>query len=91
MAPPPPAAAPVVVAPAAAPAAPAGPSPKFVFGGLVDTYYLYNFTPPSGDNSLQFPQGPAVGRAFDTNANSFTLALAKLTMNASLDPVSLQL
>jgi len=32
-----------------------------------------------------------VGRAFDTNANSFTLALAKLTMNAALDPVSLQL
>ncbi|HVT06470.1 MAG TPA: outer membrane beta-barrel protein [Polyangia bacterium] len=80
-------------APAPAPAAapPAGPSPKFTFGGLVDTYYLYNFTPPSGDNSLQFPQGPAVGRAFDTNANSFTLALAKLTMNASLDPVSFQL
>ncbi|HSS38295.1 MAG TPA: outer membrane beta-barrel protein [Polyangia bacterium] len=94
MAPPPPAAAPVVVAPAPAPAAaaPAGPSPKFTFGGLVDTYYLYNFTPPSGANSLQFP-GPllGVGRAFDTNANSFTLALAKLTMNASLDPVSFQL
>ncbi len=88
----------VVVAPPAVPpapaAAPAAPSPKFVFGGLVDTYYLYNFTPPSGSNSLQFPQPPfpvAVGRAFDTNANSFTLALAKLTMNASLDVVSLQL
>ncbi|MFL5305259.1 MAG: outer membrane beta-barrel protein [Polyangia bacterium] len=98
VAPPGPPAAPVVVAPAAPPAAappaaaPAGPSPKFTFGGLVDTYYLYNFTPPSGANSLQFPQGVgAVGRAFDTNANSFTLALAKLTMNASLDPVSFQL
>jgi hypothetical protein len=104
-APPPPA---VVVTPAAPPAAvvvtpppapppapaaaPAGPSPKFVFGGLVDTYYMYNFTPPSGANSLQFPQPPVgVGRAFDTNANSITLALAKLTMNASLDVVSLQL
>jgi hypothetical protein len=91
---PPAPAAPVVVAPAAPPAAapPAGPSPKFTFGGLVDTYYLYNFTPPSGANSLSFatPVG-AVGRAFDTNANSFTLALAKLSMNASLDPVSLQL
>ncbi len=89
-------AAPVVVAPAPAPAPaaapPAGPSPKFTFGGLVDTYYLYNFTPPTDYNSLQFPQGVgAVGRAFDTNANSFTLALAKLTMNASLDPVSFQL
>jgi len=87
----------VVVAPPAvppAPAAPPAPSPKFVFGGLVDTYYLYNFTPPSGSNSLQFPQPAfpvAVGRAFDTNANSMTLALAKLTMNASLDVVSLQL
>jgi hypothetical protein len=83
----------------AAPAAPAAPTPKFVFGGLVDTYYLFNFTPPSGANTLQFPQGFApggglpvvVGRAFDTNANSMTLALAKLTMNASLDPVSFQL
>jgi hypothetical protein len=93
----------VVVAPPAPPpapaAVPAGPSPKFVFGGLVDTYYLYNFTPPSGANSLSFapplaiPMGPsaAVGRAFDTQANSLTLALAKLTMNASLDVVSLQL
>src|SRR5580698_11089481 len=90
----------VVVTPPAAPApapaaAPAGPSPKFVFGGLVDTYYMYNFTPPSGTNSLNFPPPltvggvpVAVGRAFDTNANSMTLALAKLTMNASLDVVS---
>lgn len=90
-----PAAAVVVpAAPAPAAAAPTAPSPKFTFGGLVDTYYLYNFTPPSGANSLAFPQTPnnmAVGRAFDTQANSFTLALAKLSMNASLDPVSLQL
>ena len=102
---PPPAA--VVITPPPAPppaAAPAGPSPKFVFGGLVDTYYMYNFTPPSGANSLAFPQpgiaamAPAlgtnavgVGRAFDLNANSMNLALAKLTMNASLDVVSLQL
>ncbi|HLK92828.1 MAG TPA: outer membrane beta-barrel protein [Polyangia bacterium] len=100
-APPPAAAAPaapptVVVVPppppAAAPAAPAGPSPKFVFGGLVDTYWMYNFTPPSGANSITFPQPIAgVGRAFDLNSNSFTLALAKLSMNASLDVVSLQL
>jgi hypothetical protein len=100
---PPPAA--FVIAPPPAPpapaAAPAGPSPKFVFGGLVDTYYMYNFTPPSGANSLQFPQPGiqvggmtvpvGVGRAFDIMANSMTLALAKLTMNASLDVVSLQL
>jgi Putative beta-barrel porin-2, OmpL-like. bbp2 len=91
-----PAPAAVMAAPPAAavtppPAAPA-PTPKFVFGGLVDTYYMYNFTPPSGANSLSSVQ-PAfgVGRAFDTNSNSITLALAKLTMNASLDVVSLQL
>jgi hypothetical protein len=85
----------VVTPPPAAPApaaAPAGPAPKFVFGGLVDTYYMYNFTPPSGANSLVFqPPVAGVGRAFDTNVNSMTLALAKLTMNASLDVVSLQL
>jgi hypothetical protein len=84
-----------VVAPAPVPAAPAAapaPAPKFVFGGLVDTYYLYNFTPPSGANSLSPPQPVAFdGRAFDTNSNSITLALAKLTMTASLDPVTLQL
>ena len=101
-----PAPAAVLAAPPAVPAAPAaapGPTPKFVFGGLVDTYYMYNFTPPSGANSLSaagpgLPLGAGgalvpigVGRAFDTNANSMTLALAKLTMNASLDVVSLQL
>ena len=91
----PPPAAVVIVPPPAPPApaaAPAAPSPKFVFGGLVDTYYMYNLTPPSGANSLQFaPPLAGVGRAFDTNVNSMTLALAKLTMNASLDVVSLQL
>jgi hypothetical protein len=90
---PPPAAVVIVPPPAPPPAvAAAGPSPKFVFGGLVDTYYMYNFTPPTDANSLVF-QAPigAVGRAFDTNVNSMTLALAKLTMNASLDVVSLQL
>ena len=53
---------------------------------------MYNFTPPSGANSLSSVQPTfGVGRAFDTNSNSITLALAKLTMNASLDVVSLQL
>lgn len=91
---PPPAAAPVaVVAPGVVPVAPAAaavPMPKFTFGGLVDTYWMYNFTKPDGANSLYPPTG-GLGRAFDTNANSITLALAKLSMNASLDPVSLQL
>jgi putative OmpL-like beta-barrel porin-2 len=92
-----PAPAAVVVAPPPAPpppapAAPAAPAPKFVFGGLVDTYYLFNFTPPANTNTITFPAPVGiVGRAFDTNANSLTLALAKLTMNASLDVVSLQL
>jgi hypothetical protein len=88
---PPPVAPPPAAAPAPA-APPAGPAPKFTFGGLVDTYWMYNFTPVSGTNSLTFLAPAAgVGRAFDTNVNSMTLALAKLTMNAALDPVSLQL
>jgi hypothetical protein len=89
-----PPAAVVITPPPAPPPAPASaaPSPKFVFGGLVDTYYMYNFTPPTDANSLVFtPPVGAVGRAFDTNVNSMTLALTKLTMNASLDVVSLQL
>ena len=100
-APPPPAAAAPVVTPAAPPApmappaapapapaaAPAGPSPKFTFGGLADTYWMYYFNPQSGSNSLVGP----TARAFDVNANSISLALAKLSMTASLDPVTFQL
>jgi Putative beta-barrel porin-2, OmpL-like. bbp2 len=104
VAPPPPPPSVVQTVPVAPPppaAPPAGPTPKFTFGGLVDTYYMYNFTKVDGTNSLTFmPPGVGygnmfiplgVGRAFDTNVNSFTLALAKLSMNAALDPVSLQL
>jgi hypothetical protein len=83
MAPPPPPAAPTP----AAPAAPAGPSPKFTFGGLVDTYWMYYFNPGDGATSIT----PPTLRVFDNSSNSINLALAKLTMNASLDPVSLQL
>ncbi|HEY6476840.1 MAG TPA: outer membrane beta-barrel protein, partial [Polyangia bacterium] len=98
---PPPPAAPVVTpaAPPAAvvvtppmappPAAPASaiPLPKFTWGGLIDTYYMFNFIRADGTNTLT----PPIGRAFDTNANSMTLALAKLSMNASMDLVSFQL
>ncbi len=61
--------------------------PKFTFGGLVDTYWMYLINPASGSPSIT----PPVGRIFDNSSNSINLALAKLTMNASLDPVSLQL
>lgn len=88
---PPPAPAPVVIAPAPVaapvPVASAVPVPKITWGGLIDTYYLYNFIRPDGANSLLNP----VGRAFDTNANSITLNYAKVSMNASIDPVSFQL
>jgi hypothetical protein len=86
-APPPAAMAPVVVAVPAAPAAPAPPLPKITWGGIIDTYYLYNFLRPDGTNSLL----PPAGRAFDTNANSLTLAYAKVSMNAAMDPVAFQL
>ncbi len=81
--PPPPAAAPM--APAAATTAPAA-GPKFTFGGLADAYWLYYFNPADGSNSMAQP----TARAFDTNGNSITLALTKLSMNASLDPVAFQ-
>jgi len=92
VAPPTPAAVMAAPAPAAAPATAVSgaPSPKFTFGGLVDAYYLFNFTRPDGANTLYGPSG-GIGRAFDTNSNSATLALTKLSMNASLDPVSMQL
>jgi hypothetical protein len=75
-------------APAPAPAAaPAGPAPKFTFGGLADTYWMYYFNPADGSTSLAGPSA----RAFDVNANSISLALAKLSMTAALDPVTFQL
>ncbi len=73
------------MAPAAATTAPAA-GPKFTFGGLADAYWLYYFNPADGSNSMAQP----TARAFDTNGNSITLALTKLSMNASLDPVAFQ-
>jgi putative OmpL-like beta-barrel porin-2 len=92
----PPPAAVVIVPPPAPPPAPAAAPislPRFTWGGLVDTYYMYNFTPGDGGNSLvpPLPASGIVGRAFDTNSNSFTLAYAKLSLNAAIDPVSFQL
>ena len=87
--PPPPAAAPMAAPPAApAPAAPAAPTPKMTWGGLVDAYYMYLLNKGDAVNSLS---GATDIRQFDTNTNSATLALAALTLNASLDPVALQL
>jgi hypothetical protein len=89
-APPPPA----PVAPAAAPA-PAAPPAKtwkdlVTFDGLVDAYYLYNFSgvsSSSGPASLQSP----FGRQFDTNSNTFTLNYAKLGIGVSGDNVGLRI
>ncbi|HXJ21565.1 MAG TPA: outer membrane beta-barrel protein [Polyangia bacterium] len=87
-APPAPAPAAVMATPPPPPApAPATPAPKLTWGGLVDTYYMYLFNPASGMNSLTAP----VGRAFDVNPNSFNLSLAKVSLNAAMDPVSFQL
>ena len=96
--PPPPAEAPppAPVAVAAAPMAPAAPAagPKFTWGGLVDTYYMYLLNPASGVNSLvgTLPTmyAPNV-RQFDVLTNSASLALAALTLNAAMDPVAFQL
>jgi hypothetical protein len=84
--PPPPAPPPAPMAAAApAPAAPAA-APKFTFGGLADLYWMYYFNPASGSNSMAQP----TARAFDTNGNSVTMALSKVSMNAALDPIALQ-
>jgi hypothetical protein len=97
--PPPVVAAPMAppAAPAPAPAAPAVPTPKFTWGGLVDTYYMYSFLKADGANSLVPPGGGGLpvtpninGRAFDTNSNSLTLAYSKVSLNAAIDPVSFQ-
>jgi hypothetical protein len=56
----------------------------FAWEGLVDAYYMYNFT---GDPKTQ---GPGF-RQFDTQANSFTLNYAKLGVHADTDWVTLRM
>ncbi len=73
-----PVAMPDVLAPAPVAPGPAAAAPVLKWDGLVDTYYLYNLT---GDPSTQ---GPAL-RAFDGNANSFTLNYAKLGLSGDTD------
>ena len=46
--------------PPAPAAAPAGPSPKFTFGGLVDTYWMYYFNPGDGAPSIDAADCPGV-------------------------------
>ncbi len=84
--------APAVVAepaPADKPAAAPAPAAKtwkdlVAIDGLVDTYYLWNFS-GAGWNA-----GTA-GRAFDTNSNTFTLNYAKVGIGVSSDNVGLRL
>ena len=78
-------AAPVPVPePAPAPeAAPAASGITWTTEGLVDAYYMYNFT---GDPKTQ---GPSF-RNFDTNANSFTLNYLKFAAQADSDVFSLR-
>jgi Putative beta-barrel porin-2, OmpL-like. bbp2 len=94
----PPAAAPVVAAPAAAPvvvpaAVAAAPTPAktwkdlITIDGLVDSYYMYNFSGTGPNKSLV----PAAGRQFDTNSNTFTLNYAKIGIGMSSDNVALRM
>jgi hypothetical protein len=76
-------AAPAAPVAEAAPAAPAS-GPTIKWEGLVDSYYLWNF---NGDPSTQAP----VGRTFDTQANSFNLAYAKLGVGVEAGMVGARL
>ena len=73
-------------APAPAPAAAPAPPPWSVgpidFSGLIDGYYTFNANhPASGINGLY---------NFDTQANQFSLSMAKLSMSHSADPIGFQ-
>ena len=89
-APPPPAPVAPVVAPA--PAAPPAKTWKdlVTFDGLVDAYYMYNFSGESSGMTSASLQGPAV-RNFDLNSNTFTLSYAKVGLGVSGDNVGLRL
>jgi hypothetical protein len=71
----------VAAAPAGGPAAPAS---VLNFEAGVDAYYMYNFT---GDPNRQ---GPA-GRVFDTQSNSFSLNMAKLSTYMNADPAGFRI
>jgi hypothetical protein len=94
--PPPPPPAPPAAAPApaaAAPAAPAAPAKTWkdliTIEGLVDAYYMYNF---SGSTSQTTPQGQVVGtRSFDLNSNAFTLNYTKVGIGVAPAPVGLRM
>jgi len=73
---PPPAPAPADPAPAAPPAWSAG---SIDFSGLIDGYYSLNFNHPASRTNVL--------RNFDVRANSFSLNMAKLTMEHGPDPV----
>jgi hypothetical protein len=93
-----PPAAPADAPPAAAPAptpvvvatAPAKTWKELVtIDGLVDAYYLYNF---SGGTNRTSPMGTGFQqRSFDVNSNTFTLSYAKLGIGVSSDNVGLRI
>jgi hypothetical protein len=72
--------------PAAAPAAAPAKTWKdlITVEGLVDSYYLWNFT---GSTSLT----PPGGRQFDTLSNTFTLNYAKVGIGVNADPAGLRI
>jgi hypothetical protein len=88
----PPAAPAAPPAAAAAPAAPAAPAKTWkdlvTFDGLVDAYYLFNFSGSGTNSSLIMPQ---YQRSFDVNSNTFTLSYAKLGIGMSADNVALRM
>jgi hypothetical protein len=59
----------------------AGAMPNLKWEGLVDSYYMYNFTGEAMNDSPQHV------RSFDVQSNSFTLAYAKLALQMDADPV----
>lgn len=98
---PPPAAPPPAMPPPAMEPPPAAPPPAaaaepaktwkdlITMEGLVDAYYMWNFT---GSTSQTTPQGsPAFTRSFDLNSNSFTMNYAKAAIGVTPEPVGLRL
>lgn len=87
----PPPVAVVAPAPAPAPAAPAAAAPSWkdllTVEGLVDSYYMLSLTHPDGGGIGSAP----AARQFDTVANSFTLAYAKLGIGMSAGPAAFRI
>ena len=76
--------------PPAAPAPPVWSVGPIDFSGLVDGYYSWNFNHSANASGVALTTAGNQLYNFDTQANQFSLNMAKLSMSHTADPVGFQ-